>query len=57
MELYNYCMAYLLPFKIASVAVEPHQFDRLVVGAGGKKVTGGAPCQAVNTALMVLRAL
>lgn len=51
------CMAYLLSFEIAGMAVKPHQFNSLVVGARSKKVTGRAPCQTINAALMVLRTL
>lgn len=46
-----------MALKVARMAIEPHQLDSLVVGAGGKQVAGGAPSEAVDAALVVFGAL
>lgn len=54
-NLYSLLISYLLSFQVAREAVEPHQFDSLVIGAGGEQVSRRAPCQAVDAAFVVLR--
>jgi len=44
---------YLLAFKIGSFRVELHEFDSLVVAAGGHQIAHGSPRHAVDGALVM----
>lgn len=52
-----YIRSYLLPFQVACVAVESHQLDSLVVGAGGQEIARWAPRKTVDTSFVVFRSL
>lgn len=48
---------YLFTFQVRRVRVEPHQFDRFVIGASGHEVANGRPGKAVYGPFVVFRPL